>query len=181
MANETEDDFIRMQQEAIRRVREMQSRARATLENAGMHIESGGEPVTAAPRADSPRAEIPYVDAPVYDTPQQQAPAETPHENVQAPHVQAPHAQPQRAEAQNARSTRQSDSAQAQSKKQPERPAPHRDESPLQQIIPSFLQKSGLNINLESDQILLMLALYLLIQDGADKWLILALGYVLIT
>lgn len=38
---ESEEDFIAMQQEAIRRVREMQQRARDTLENAGMHIESG--------------------------------------------------------------------------------------------------------------------------------------------
>jgi len=41
---ESEDDFIRMQQEAIRRVREMQRRARATLENAGMHIENKDDP-----------------------------------------------------------------------------------------------------------------------------------------
>lgn len=41
---ESEDDFIRMQQEAIRRVREMQRRARATLENAGMHIENRDDP-----------------------------------------------------------------------------------------------------------------------------------------
>lgn len=36
---ESDDDFSRMQQDAINRVREMQKRARATLESAGMHIE----------------------------------------------------------------------------------------------------------------------------------------------
>lgn len=47
---QTEDDFIRMQQEAIRRVQEMQRRARSTLENAGMHIEGEqAEPTQAAP------------------------------------------------------------------------------------------------------------------------------------
>src|SRR5659263_91351 len=38
-APENEDDFLRMQQEAIRRVRDMQERARRTLENAGVTIE----------------------------------------------------------------------------------------------------------------------------------------------
>lgn len=37
---ETEADFVSMQQEAINRVRQMQERARRTLENAGLHIEN---------------------------------------------------------------------------------------------------------------------------------------------
>lgn len=37
---ESEEDFLRMQQEAINRVRVMQARARQTLENNGMHIQN---------------------------------------------------------------------------------------------------------------------------------------------
>jgi hypothetical protein len=38
----------------------------------------------------------------------------------------------------------------------------------------------GLQLGLDSDQLLLLAAIYLLIKDGADKWLILALAYIMI-
>lgn len=131
---ESEDDFIRMQQEAIRRVREMQSRARATLENAGMHIENNG-----------PLKEPP---APAYSAP----PAGEMHlENAQHREHKKADSKPSFTE---------------------EKHVPHHSVKPLIRV-PSF------NLSLDSDQVLLTLLIYLLMKDGADKWLILSLAYVL--
>lgn len=136
MANkypESEDDFIHMQQEAIRRVREMQSRARATLENAGMHIENN-----------DPR---PQPSAPVYSAP------ETHHSPLKEKHEHAePKVEPVVSE---------------------EKHVPHHSTAPLIRV-PSF------NLSFDSDQVLLIMLIYLLIKDGADKWLILSLAFVLI-
>lgn len=70
---ENEDDFIRMQQEAIRRVREMQERARRTLEDAGMPITPGSSDpfASAAPAEGRPPARPPGgTSAPPHPSPQ---------------------------------------------------------------------------------------------------------------
>lgn len=53
-----------------------------------------------------------------------------------------------------------------------EKHVPHHSTAPLIRV-PSF------NLSLDSDQVLLIALMYLLIKDEADKWLILSLAYVL--
>lgn len=132
---ESEDDFVRMQQEAIRRVREMQNRARATLENAGMHIENSEPRQSPSP--------------PAYSAP---AAGEAPSKTVQQRH--------------------EHEKQESKSSFTEEKHVPHHSVKPLIRV-PSF------NFSLDSDQVLLTLLIYLLLKDGADKWLILSLAYVL--
>jgi hypothetical protein len=159
--SQSEDDFLKMQQEAVRRVREMQSRARATLENAGMHIENNSESEFPSAQADNGRktndvtfrASSPdlYFNEPVTNIPYSVEP-HTNATNLHDSHTNAPH-QSQRPENIN----------------------------PLSRDEPSRIHMSGLNLTLDSDQLLLLLTLYLLVKDGADKWLILSLAYVMLT
>lgn len=135
MANrntESDDDFLRMQQEAIRRVREMQSRARATLENAGMHIENNDS--------------RPQPSEPVYSAPEKNYPP--------------------------VNERREYKKTESETAFSGEKHVPHHSAAPLIRV-PSF------NLSLDSDQVLLTMLVYLLIKDGADKWLILSLAYVL--
>jgi len=140
MANqrpESDDDFIRMQQEAIRRVREMQSRARATLENAGMHIENHSD-MPAEPEEIEP-----------FEHEAENKPVEPKIENERVEHKSGEN-----------NGEKHNDSLGA-----------------LSQLIHNPM----INLKLGSDQIMLMILIYLLVNDGADKWLILSLAYVLIT
>jgi hypothetical protein len=164
---DSEDDFLRMQQEAIRRVREMQSRARATLENAGMHIE-GGEPSDPLPREPAPQQDAP--------APQPRAP-----QNADAAHKSDSSDDSSRRSAEQNRRPQQRETPQRETpeREAPQREAPRRETAPPHREGAPAVHMPGLNIDIESDQLLLMLSLYLLVQDGADKWLILALAYVL--
>jgi hypothetical protein len=157
---ESEDDFIRMQQEAIRRVREMQSRARATLENAGMHIENDNDYPDAA--AHSAPAASAGASAPGWSADDNHATAKNPVHNeahVSTQHQTQPNQQPREREIPHI----------------PNIPhEPHRSEQP------GGLNLQGLNISLDTDQLMLMATIYLLIKDGADKWLILSLAYILL-
>lgn len=157
---DSEDDFLKMQQEAIRRVREMQNRARATLEDAGMHIENHGdfpdgqansarakqgrpsEASFGAARSDSQRSD---------DTRSNGSRSEFSHESQKTEDYHTP---PQRYT--EVRGTAKQDEQ-------------------------NYIHAPGLNIALDKDQMLLLLMIYLLITDSADKWLILSLAYVLLT
>lgn len=71
---ENEDDFIRMQQEAIRRVREMQERARRTLADAGMPI----QPAVPDPFPPGPAPEVPPAAPPESPAPPPRRPEPVP-------------------------------------------------------------------------------------------------------
>jgi hypothetical protein len=195
---ENEDDFIRMQQEAIRRVRDMQERSRNTLESANMSLDGreparpaaavnnpprstsppgdgrGSRPVTqsvwtaAAPRSVTPPAVTPPVGRQTSETAArgtqhaEPPPPERPRAEVQRsggfpfgllrsvpPTLEPPHASPE--------------------------PASERSLFPplLSNLLPSI------NINFDSEQIMLMILIYVLYQDNADKFLMLALTYIL--
>ena len=150
MANinpDSEEDFLRMQQEAIRRVRDMQKRARLTLENAGMHIEN-----TDSFPDDAQKTAIPDV---------KEAPAEPEHT---AAHFDAP--------------PHEKDSGFEHEKSENPPPQGNGQDSPLFGNF-SLKQLSGFNLSLDSDQILLIFLIYLLATDGADKWLMLSLAYIM--
>ncbi|HEX3026105.1 MAG TPA: hypothetical protein VHR42_02605 [Clostridia bacterium] len=136
---ESENDFMQMQQEAIRRVRQMQERARRTLESAGMHIdETGGESQDGPPAA-------PPIENPAVGPAPRRVPSPSPgHQRIPLP-------------------------LSGQSGKQPPGIPDDKISIPI------------LNIAVDSDQMLLVLLMYLLIKDGADQWLILSLAYVLLT
>lgn len=139
---ENEDDFIRMQQEAIRRVREMQERARRTLESAGMPI--------APPSPDPAEAPPPEpVAPPVADAPADDPPG-------------PPFSEPRR-EHPNAHASAHPHSG------TPGLPIPG-----LSELLPA------LNISLDTEQILLLVLIFLLYQDGSDRYLTLALAYIML-
>jgi hypothetical protein len=162
MANqrpESDDDFIRMQQEAIRRVREMQSRARATLENAGMHIEN---------HSDMPAD--PPVQGFSMPTPQRATENDRP--------VEPEEIEPFEHEAENKPVEPKIENERVEHKSGENNGEKHNDSlGALSQLIHNPM----INLKLGSDQIMLMILIYLLVNDGADKWLILSLAYVLIT
>lgn len=142
---ESDDDFMRMQQEAIRRVREMQNRARATLENAGMHIESHDDPFPASR------------DYPDYQPiPQSTLRDENPVQNQIRPN-----------ERQNASLN--------------ETVFEREEKVPVKTDVNIPLKMDGLSLSLDHDQLLLLSIILMLMQDGADKWLLLSLAYVLIS
>jgi hypothetical protein len=211
---ENEDDFIRMQQEAIRRVRDMQERSRNTLESANISLDDreparpaaavnnpprstshpgdgrGSRPLTqsvwtaAAPRSVTPPAGTHHTEQPPAVTPpvgrqtsgtaargtQHAEPpppdrqrAETPHSEVQRsggfpfgllgsvpPTLEPPHAPPE----------------------------PERERSLFPPLLSNLLP--SININFDSEQIMLMILIYVLYHDNADKFLILALAYILL-
>lgn len=184
---ESEDDFIRMQQEAIRRVREMQERARRTLEGAGMHI----EPPPAAPAAPGqPAAQ--QQNPPAESRARGNAPAAPPapqHPSVPRPQPAraAEHApRPAQGHPQAARFPLHMPVMRAPQPMQP--PRPERSAPPpapangpagvLSSLFPGGLP--GFHLSLDSDQVLLAIVLYVLIQDHGDQWLILALGYIML-
>lgn len=168
--SEAEDDFIRMQQEAIMRVRDMQSRARATLENAGVHIENSN--------ADYPleQAQNGRTQSDLF------AQSFSANQSSNDPHSDAVHSDAVRSD--TARSaaahadTSHAGAARSGATHESKRPV-EKDEP--QQGEPSIINAMGLNISLDNDQLLLLLTIYLLIKDGADKWLILSLAYVMLT
>ena len=125
--NINEQDFLQMQQDAIRRVREMQARARQTLENAGVPLEP----------------------PPVRETEAPSRPAPPPAREPKEPPCAAP---------------------------PPEREGPPTKRPPE----PSSLL-SGFHFSLDSEQILLMLLIYLLYKDHGDPYLMMALAYLLLT
>jgi hypothetical protein len=182
---ESEDDFIRMQQEAIKRVRDMQSRARATLENAGMHIENSNtdfplertqngniqsdlfsQYYSAHQSSDATRSNTTHSDTAHSDT----AHSDTAHSDTTRSNVgrsNVPHPDSARSDA--ARTYAPHESGRPVEKNEP------------QQGEPPLIHALGLNLSLDNDQLLLMLTIYMLIKDGADKWLILSLAYVMLT
>lgn len=170
---ESEDDFIRMQQDAIRRVREMQERARRTLEDAGLRIQP--EESQAANQPPEPQLpeppqmprdignEINPVPVPPAPRPSGQNRSNTPPHSGRPPQLRPAAASP------------------GHSAHQMSPPAL------LQQLmnggltIPETVNVPMLNISLGRDQIMLIILLYILIKDGADQWLILALAYIMFT
>jgi hypothetical protein len=173
MANrdfDSEDDFLRMQQEAINRVREMQKRARLTLENAGMHIESTSDFPDETPRASSQQSSAPNT-SPAHTSASaaHDSRPQEPSRPQQAPHSgnHTPFGTPAsgiRRESANEKSE-----------------FAHDGERNLAAQNPILSSLHGLNLSLDSDQLLLLLLIYLLSTDGADKWLILSLAYVMLT
>lgn len=157
MARNNKDDdgdFIRMQQEAIKRVRDMQARARSTLENDGVAF---GDVPPPPPHQKPAR--------PSSD----QKPSHPPMQSVwNAPmaNIGPPTGSPQNDGAyQNLPGTYR------------EAPLPpnasgHRQSVPLTQ---------KLALALDNEQILLMLLIFMLYRDGSDKFLMLALAYILIS
>ena len=129
---ENEDDFIQMQQEAIRRVREMQARANRTLEDAGMHI-----------------TDHPDEGTQVHEAVLDQQAAQPVHAGP--PPLPAP------------------------------RPAGQADRRPPPEGRENAIRLPIFNISLDSDELLLLVMVFLLVREKADPWLVLALGYILIT
>lgn len=170
---ESEDDFIRMQQDAIRRVREMQERARRTLEDAGLRIQP--EESHAANQPPELQLQEP-----------QQLPRNVENESNPVPVAPAP-----RPSGQNHGSTSFHTGRPPQPRPAAAPPghSAHQISPPalLQQLmnggltIPDTVNVPMLNISLGRDQIMLIILLYILIKDGADQWLILALAYIMFT
>lgn len=148
--SESEEDFTKMQQEAIERVREMQNRARLTLENAGMHIQGGNSPFP------------PAKSYPGYKDRNESSPAADAISQQPIPENVPPEKPPQAAFA----------------------AAPYNIPTAVSENITAKMEKhlgGGLNISLDHDQILLFSMISMLMQDGADKWLLLSLAYVLMS
>lgn len=147
---ESEDDFLRMQQEAIRRVREMQSRARATLEQNGVHIENNGD-MPAEPPQQSYTAPVP----------------------TQRRYTEPPRRQPE---------PQQRRSEPEQKQPEPREKLPHTEEqfhNSTSKSPETGKKNQAFNLSLDNDQLMLLGLIYVLMKDGADKWLILSLAYVL--
>jgi hypothetical protein len=144
----------------------MQSRARATLENAGMHIENsqnGYQPEKE--RVRQPQPETPPHTLSDNDS---AGSAHTGALNAHDIHnAHDAHTGNQHANAAYTGSKRKSQDSIGIH-------APQRDEPPA-------VNMPGLNIALDSDQLMLMATIYLLVKDGADKWLILSLAYIMLT
>lgn len=175
---ENEDDFIRMQQEAIRRVRDMQERARSTLESAGVPFDSLEASVPPA----VPTAPVP----PPRAVPSPSREGHSGHPVTQsvwtapAPAMHPPSPAPESAERMF------SDRVAAPPPVTVPRPSsmPHsaaghaQFHSPIPPLLGNLLP--AVNISLDSEQILLMVLMFLLYQDNSDKFLILALAYILL-
>lgn len=125
-----EQDFLRMQQEAIRRVRDMQARARRTLEDAGVPLEPPSPPQ---------------------------------HEPQEPPSAPEP----------DAAGPFEEDARQAASE----------DAPPPEHAAPSAGRAKGFpfNLSLDTEQIMLLLIIYLLYKDHGDQYLMMALAYLLLT
>lgn len=189
---ESEEDFLRMQQEAIRRVREMQSRARATLEKAGMHIENGETNASSEQRqAANHRQDLSsrtfsskntFGSADSENSLRQDASCQR-YDNVSNP------SKPHNSSYQGGSRTDgfhggshfdaprnggpYANDREIDSRPKTDLPAETQSGS-------SAVKLPGLNLSLDSDQLLLLITIYLLIKDGGDRWLILALAYILI-
>lgn len=183
---ESDSDFLRMQQEAILRVREMQSRARATLENAGMHIENNDAPDFTSAQANIGRSQTSAASQD-FSVDGNSGTTHTENTRFANAHSNAPHSENTRSTTShpdNARDNEPHSGAQRQPDMRSS--APRQNQRPEDIHAPfgketDFLHMSGLNLALDSDQLLLLATLYLLIKDGSDKWLILSLAYVMLT
>lgn len=122
-----EQDFLRMQQEAIQRVRSMQERARQTLEDAGVPLEP---PPPVQPRQE-PSEHLPRVEA-------------------------------------------------ASAAYEPSVPPPH-EESPPYIAHSASAPEMPFHFALDSEQIMLLLIIYLLYKDQGDQYLMMAVAYLLLT
>lgn len=176
MANqrpESDDEFITMQQEAIRRVREMQSRARATLENAGMHIENHSDmpaeppmqgylpPISQRATENNSHNEPDEIDRGGHETEEKQI-------DMQAENNKGEQSE-QKEEVDHHKTVEKNAKSSNEKRNDPLASLSHIISNPM------------VNLSLGSDQIMLMTMIYLLLKDGADKWLILSLAYVLMT
>jgi hypothetical protein len=162
MARNNKDDdgdFIRMQQEAIKRVRDMQARARITLENDGAVF--GDVPPPPPPKPPRPSYE------PKPSRPEVRSVWNAPMANFSA---QPPSSHGQGDFPGGAQSYREAPP--------PEEQGPHGPPGPVRATQLPLPQK--LALALDNEQILLMLLIYMLYRDGSDKFLMLALVYILI-
>jgi hypothetical protein len=152
---QTEEDFLSAQQEAIRRVREMQARARHTLESAGVRLEPPPQPriqpltehITQAepePEVHS-QANRPHTTPPIQN--RHEPIRETVEHKIQPPNDGGLH-------------------------------IPF-----ISDIVSGNFPKLPveiLNIKLDNEQIMILIMLYVLYIDKADPFLMIALGYVLL-
>lgn len=221
----SDDDFLTMQQEAIRRVRDMQQRARDALENSGMY--DGETQSEASFDAEKP---TPPVEKKPIPTPTQNRPltsAQRPSagysasnnnrqntgqnfgnplaalfnmgspNNIGSPKMGVIN--------QNSNNNRQNPASHTQAKpsekplhpqsfgpngpgernthgQPPPGPPPVNKAGQNQPPLgPSPLGIPGLNLNFDSDQLVIMAMLYMLFKDGGDQWLMLALAYIMLT
>jgi hypothetical protein len=150
---QTEEDFLNAQQEAIRRVREMQARARQTLESAGMRLEPPSQPGV----------------PPVFEYPAQ-SPVEA---RTQANRTAAPPLVQNRRE-----SVRET----AEHRQQPPNDGGLHIPLISDIVSGNFpkLPVELLNISLDNEQIIILMLLYVLYIDKADPYLMIALAYVLL-
>jgi hypothetical protein len=179
---ENEEDFIRMQQEAIRRVRDMQQRARRTLEDAGVPLERREEQTPPPPTPEPPP---PQPQTPRPAQPQTPRPTQPQRESHRGPVTQSvwnapvapmrpsqpviPFPPPPAASkappyAEPAAATRQTTGH------------PHGG-GPLAPLLGNLLP--SVHISLDSEQVMLIVLVFLLYQDQADHFLLLALAYIL--
>jgi hypothetical protein len=152
---QTEDDFLDAQREAIRRVRDMQSRARHTLESAGVHLEPTP---TLHPRATPVFENTAQIEHDAFERPQQARP------HVEEPikhHYEQTH------------------------KENPIQPQddigfhiPFISDI-INGGVPSLPIKI-FDISLDNEQIMILIVLYVLYMDKADPYLMVALGYILL-
>jgi len=158
---QTEEDFLSAQQEAIRRVREMQSRARQTLESAGMHLEPPSS-LPPQPRIQpltehtQPQTE-PEQHPPQANRPPAPPPIQNRFEPIREAVVHKPQSQPQN------------------------------DGGLHIPIISDVLSGNFpklpveiLNISLDNEQIMILMLIFVLYIDKADPYLMIALAYVLL-
>lgn len=200
---ESEEDFLNMQQEAIRRVREMQMRARKTLEDRGMHIEPSSK-VPQREEAPQPQemAGEPQLN-PNYPHPFKTAPQYNPlnNQNMNQSQSGAQNRQSEQSGSipnmnsnrggfsnpfqnlfgnySNMQNSNQNQQRNNQPNSNNKSNATHEQAPQKESGLP--LPLSGLNINLDKDQLMLLGTLYVLFRDGGDPYLMLALAYILFT
>lgn len=159
---QTEDDFLDAQREAIRRVREMQTRARHTLESAGMHIEPTPTP---QPRIVPISEHATQIERDAFERSQ-----------PVIPHIEEP--------AQNRHEPVQNHHEQVHKEKPIQSPLEDGFHIPfISDIINGGIPSMPIkifDISLDNEQIIILIVLYVLYIDKADPYLMVALGYVLL-
>lgn len=204
------DDFLTMQQEAIRRVREMQQRAREALENSGMYGgETQSEASFNAERTPPPVEKKPTQNRPFTSAQRPSAGYSASNNNRQ--NTQGSFANPLAAlfnmgspnmggnnHSNNNRPNTAAHEAKPGENKQgpgpkpqggmnshgsvpPDPPPPNKTGQNPPPPGPSALGIPGINLNFDSDQLVIMAMLYMLFKDGGDQWLMLALAYIMLT
>lgn len=173
---QSEEDFLRMQQEAILRVREMQQRARRTLEAAGMQMEPDGRETVRQQNAPADPISRPN------EEPRPQT--ESRRQPQPGPQGRAPNRQPSQRTPSAAPggfppaslldSLLGSSLTGAAHPPQRTPPRPARPEPPPPAPAPLF------EFAFDKDQLIILGVLFMLWQDKGDPWLMLALVYLLL-